>query len=501
MKKMGLLSRFTMVLVVAFVAALWLLPVAAAPAPQEDTTQVYALPGTLRVAKNQPFDTYLVTNNGDRYGLTGQTPATEQQIVGLRDSSTVSEVKVWGTLYPEGRTSDVAEIVVKSIQPVDASAAAVAPSAIETGPTATVRYPSVNVRAGPGLEYAVIGARSFGESCSIIGRNARSSWWQIRCSDGMIGWISTDVVRVSGDTSTVPVIAAPPPPPAPPTPTPMPPSADAWAANYYANRDLSGSPVLTQRVDSIQFNWGAGSPGPSVPADNFSARYQRTMSFGTGTYEFRATYDDGIRIYVDGQVLLNDWREGSARSSSAQKMLSGQHDIRVEYFDATGSAAVVVFIGLVRDSADWNASYFNNTDLTGSAALVRGEPRGQHYPLDYNWGDGSPAPGVVNNDYFSGRWVGSFHFDAGDYTFQVNADDGARLYIDGIRVIDAWSDGYKQASNVFYGVGKGSHQITVEYYERTGGAAIQAWWWRGTSGGGGTQPPTPPPSGGRPRDE
>ena len=79
-------------------------------------------------------------------------------------------------------------------------------------------------------------------------------------------------------------------------------------------------------------------------------------------------------------------------------------------------------------------------------------------------------------------------------------DDGARLFIDGIRVIDAWSDGYKEVSNVFYGVGEGNHQITVEYYERTGGAAVRAWWWRGVSGGGGSQPP-PPPSGGRSRDE
>ena len=498
MNRIRLFSRLILVLAVTVVAGFWLMPVEAAPDSQE-TTEVYALPGQLRRAVDQPFTTFLVANDGVIYGLTGQTPAVEDQIVAYRESGPGTEVKVWGSLYPDGRSTDVAEIVVKSIQPADPAGTPPTPSPGSNNPTATVRYESVNVRAGPGLEYPTIGAKSFGETCAIIGRTVRSDWWQIRCPDGTIGWISDDVVRVSGDTSNVPMIAAPPPPPAPPTPTPLPPSANAWTANYFANRDLAGAPVLTQNVDNIQFNWGTGSPGPSVPADNFSARYQRTMSFSTGTYEFRATYDDGIRIYVDGQVILNDWQEGSARASSAQKLLSGSHDIRVEYFDATGTAAVVVFIGLVRETADWNASYYNNTDLTGAAVLVRGEPRGQAAPLDHNWGEGSPAPGVVNNDYFSGRWVGSFYFDAGDYTFQINVDDGARLYLDGIRVIDAWSDGYKEVSNVFNGVGNGNHQVTVEFYERTGGAAIRAWWWRGTSGGG-TQP-LPPPDQGRSRDE
>ncbi|MFN2202925.1 MAG: PA14 domain-containing protein [Caldilineaceae bacterium] len=501
MHRTRILTRLCIALAVVIAFVVWYAPAEAAPPSQNNTSQVYALPGQLRIATNQPFATYLVVNNGDLYGLTGETPQVESQIVSYRDSGTNTEVKVWGTLYPEGLTSNSTEIVVKSIQPADDTdiQPAATPVPDITTPQAIIRFESVNVRSGPGLEYAVIGARSFGESCDIVGRDAASAWWQIRCADGLIGWISADVVRVAGSVAGVPVVAAPPPPPVAPPPTPVPPSTGAWEVNYFANRNLSGQPVMTQRVDNIQFNWGEGSPGPAVPVDNFSARFQRIMNFDTGTYEFRATYDDGIRIYVDGQPILNDWQEGSARSSSAQMLLSGQHDIRVEYFEATGTAAIVVAIGLVRATVDWQATYFNNTDLSGAAVLVRGEPRGQQAPLDYNWGDGSPAPGVVNNDFFSARWVGSFYFEAGDYTFQVNVDDGARLFIDGIRVIDAWSDGYQEVSNVFYGVGAGNHQITVEYYERTGGAAIRAWWWRSASGGGSSQPSQP--DYGRSRDE
>ena len=91
-----------------------------------------------------------------------------------------------------------------------------------------MRFESVNVRAGPGLEYRGNRRKVQGQRCDIIGRNADSTWWQIRCADGTIGWISNDVVLVTGDMSSVPVVAAPPPPPPPPTPTPLPPSSGAW---------------------------------------------------------------------------------------------------------------------------------------------------------------------------------------------------------------------------------------------------------------------------------
>jgi hypothetical protein len=111
-----------------------------------------------------------------------------------------------------------------------------------------------------------------------------------------------------------------------------------------------------------------------------------------------------------------------------------------------------------------------------------------------DWGYGSPASGIINDDNFSARWVGNFNFDAGDYQFQARTDDGVRVYIDGLRVIDAWSDGYKEPSNTFRQLGGGTHQITIEYYERGGTAFNRVWWWRIDGGSGGS-------SGGIPRDD
>ena len=100
------------------------------------------------------------------------------------------------------------------------------------------------------------------------------------------------------------------------------------------------------------------------------------------------------------------------------------------------------------------------------------------YPIDKNWGTGSPAPGIIPNDNWSVRYRATYYFDAGDFTFKAKSDDGVRVYLDGHRIIDAWSDGYKDVQNTFNGVGAGDHEIVIEFYERTGNASVQVYWWR-----------------------
>ncbi len=60
-----------------------------------------------------------------------------------------------------------------------------------------------------------------------------------------------------------------------------------------------------------------------------------------------------------------------------------------------------------------------------------------------------------------------------------------RVFIDGQRVIDAWSDGFKEPANTFWGVGAGDHEIRVEYYERGGNAFVRVNWYRHSNGGSG----------------
>jgi len=125
--------------------------------------------------------------------------------------------------------------------------------------------------------------------------------------------------------------ADPPPPPAPP--------AEPFAAEYFDNRELSGDPVLTRTDDAVDFDWGAGAANFVLPFDQFSARWTRTKTYAAGTYRFRVTGDDGIRVLVDGTPVIDGWFYQAPTTYTADIPLSdGQHTVVIEYFEHTGGA-------------------------------------------------------------------------------------------------------------------------------------------------------------------
>ncbi|HXE40263.1 MAG TPA: PA14 domain-containing protein, partial [Azonexus sp.] len=93
------------------------------------------------------------------------------------------------------------------------------------------------------------------------------------------------------------------------------------------------------------------------------------------------------------------------------------------------------------------------------------------------WGTGSPAPEVPANE-FSVRWTGWVQAPtSGTYTFYVNSDDGARLWIDGQNIIDHWADqGMREWSGTALLEADRKHDIRLEYYENQGAAACQLSW-------------------------
>jgi len=113
-------------------------------------------------------------------------------------------------------------------------------------------------------------------------------------------------------------------------------------------------------------------------------------------------------------------------------------------------------------SASWRATYYNSRDLTGPIVLERAETR----PCA-NWGWGSPAPQVMP-DNFSVRWTTTSNAVGGTYRISVKTDDGARLYIDGVKVLDAWREQAVSGYFVDVIVPRGWHTWTIEYFEQGG---------------------------------
>jgi hypothetical protein len=121
-----------------------------------------------------------------------------------------------------------------------------------------------------------------------------------------------------------------------------------WQGSYYAVPDLSGLPVFQRDDDTIDFNWGVGSPRPDLPVDNFSARWTRRLKFAqAGVYRFRATSDDGVRVWVGGTLVIDQWHDGSSTYEGQIHLAAGDTDVRVEYYEDTGGAAIKLMWELV----------------------------------------------------------------------------------------------------------------------------------------------------------
>lgn len=268
-------------------------------------------------------------------------------------------------------------------------------------------------------------------------------------------------------------------------------SDPTWQATYWNTVDLSGTAVLQRAEANIDYDWGNGSPAPGVVnTDNFSARWTRYIDVTPGTYIFTATADDGIRVWVDDGIIIDQWYERPATTYTVEKYLgTGHHLIKVEYFDKGGFAVAKVQWQLKSQPptiTQWRGEYFNDITLGGTPVVVRNDAA-----INFDWGTSAPAPGV-NADRFSVRWTQTVNFTAAMYRFTLTVDDGARLWVNGHLLVDAWIDQAPRTyTNDLY-LPAGQATIELQYYENAGGAVAKLSW----SGGGTTPPPpTPPPSG------
>jgi PA14 domain len=303
-------------------------------------------------------------------------------------------------------------------------------------------------------------------------------------------------------TNTAPVPTFPPtntPTPVLPTDTPTPtgtptptPTSTAlvitdWRGEYFANRDLAGNPVLVRNDGYVEFNWGEGSPGPTVPVNGFSARWTRSRQFREGTFRFSLTADDGVRLWVDNTLLINEWHDGLGTYTEDLHLAQGVHALRIEYYENTGGAMIqfdwqqveeptatptpTPTAGTPTPPSIWHGEYFANPDLDGPPVYVQ-EYTGEGLSLD--WGLGSPSS-QVPSDYFSARWTQIRWFAAGNYRFHLTVDDGGRVWVDNHRLIRAWDGGPVNDVTEDIYLDEGLHSLRVEYHEVTDQAHIIFW--------------------------
>ncbi len=266
-----------------------------------------------------------------------------------------------------------------------------------------------------------------------------------------------------------------------------------WRGEYYNNTTLSGAPVLVRDDAQINFDWAVGSPAPGVASDKFSVRWSRFLNLSSGKYRFTTTADDGVRLWVNGVLVLDQWKDQAATTTNVEVTVTGGNiPVVMEYYDNLGGAVAKLSYVQVSGSPTpppstgvWYAEYFNNKNLSGTPLSTRNEQ-----VIDYNWGYGSPVPNVINVDTFSARWTGSFNMAAGRYRFTATSDDGIRVYVNNQLVINNWTDHQVQTVTGDIDLPGGVVTIKVEYYENSLLAEAHVSWMPIAGG------PTNPPSGG-----
>ena len=354
---------------------------------------------------------------------------------------------------------------------------------------------------------------------------------------------------------------------------------------YYADRELAS--VALERIDpSVAFDWGSDSPHPAVPADSFSVRWQGwILPPATGSYTFTTITNNGSRLWVDHQQLVDHWTSGApwpAVESGTVSLVAGRPVlVTQEFFEASGGAEAsllwqppgqaqevvptahlypfdadgnrpptavldassrngfaphtVDFDGsqsfdpdggaltyrwsfgdgstsnsaspsylydqpgtyevslVVADSQGWVASAGTTVEVlapTVTAGGLLGEYfDGRNFEIsklvradagvDFDWGSDSPAPSV-SADSFSVRWQGFVRpeFDE-TYEITTTTNNGARLWIDGVLVIDHWTSDAPwpaiQVAQVVLQAGE-FHAIRFEMFEARGSASARLEW-------------------------
>ncbi len=307
---------------------------------------------------------------------------------------------------------------------------------------------------------------------------------------------------------------------------------------YYYDKKMNAPVAGNMLVNTpIKFSWGDGAPntgvsGASMKNDNFSVKWVGYIKPKYDeTYTFYLKGKDGIRLTVDGNQIINQWRDRSSpieKGGDIDLTKNDYYSIQVEYYNASGDASIELmwespsqpketvpasafysFPLFPSDNTPGNiqGKYWNNTAVSDLPMLSRLEP-----DIQFNWGSGStmsdlstygtlrppnggtneninvdagsPDP-TVERDTFSARYTGQIESPVStkaDVTFYAKVSDGVRVWINGKRVINGWPKLNTETSQSKDVTGKFEmepgerYAIRVEYYEGVGDANLNLDW-------------------------
>jgi nitrous oxidase accessory protein NosD len=120
----------------------------------------------------------------------------------------------------------------------------------------------------------------------------------------------------------------------------------AWTADPREDAEafrklLVGDPLHEETRDELDLRWGVLRPAAGVPADRFATVAETVLTLPSGTYEIVTVSDDGVRVLVDGETVLENWTwHGPTEDRATVRLEAGAHRVRVEHFEIDGHAVL-----------------------------------------------------------------------------------------------------------------------------------------------------------------
>jgi hypothetical protein len=203
----------------------------------------------------------------------------------------------------------------------------------------------------------------------------------------------------------------------------------------------------------------------SEQVSDSSAQTASNYTLNAGTTVTSAILQDDkrtVRLTVSPAVTSTRLLTVSNVSDLAGNTIAGNSQATVSAL----ASPVAGVVGTYYDQNGTAGAYFTGNTITRIDSTI-----------DFNWGSGSPMSGIPN-DNFSVRWTGMLLVPStGDYSFQLAADNGVRLYVNGTQVISKWITASGTYTATVTGLTAGTYvPLMLEYYEFDGGATSALSW-------------------------
>ncbi|PAW84726.1 MAG: hypothetical protein B9S33_11125 [Pedosphaera sp. Tous-C6FEB] len=268
-------------------------------------------------------------------------------------------------------------------------------------------------------------------------------------------------------------------------------------AAYFRRTELDSISAVTRLDPQLDFTWGNNAPVAEVPAESFSVRWsgQVTAPF-TESHTFHVEAGGGVRVWLDGQRILDQWRDQPGEFySTVVPLTAGQkYDLRVEHSSTNKEAK----LRLLWSSASQRKSVIPATALSPSQPARPAGAKPVHGLLgtyfsradcssevlkrvdaqvNFDWADKPAALGVPTED-FSVRWTGQVQVQhTENHTFHLETDDGVRVWVGDKQVIDEWRQQATTVVSLPVPLTAGQfYPLTIEYFSAKPPALVKLKW-------------------------